>query len=423
MKIKKITTSTIFIFLSLIIFSFNVNAYESPFQITKANIDDILIYENQNNFISLESNVSEIGVSISGYIYESYSLLYTNGENHSFSPPISDVSVSIKLLNSQSYKVNQVIDPIIHNTTVSYGSTFSSWNIASSNSNNLKEKKYIFDSPNYEVKLVNDSNMALVSSEIQIPIWRYTLTDNNGYFNFDSLKTGTYEIYISKSGYKSESKKITVDEDVILDFSLQKNISDYDLEIITNYPINESLLSIREIGGRDNLKSINTAIKNGEVGGEIFIEKSLDGKIFLQNEDITIKSLGIDDNKLSILVSGEDSTTGKTIVINTESGYFKNTDNIIINYDGELIKIADDINDILNPSDDSSRAEYLILQGADGVQILVSIPHFSDHQITIYSVSEIVETLGGTTAIMIYIIVCLVTTTIFVGTIHLRRRI
>lgn len=421
MKIKKTVTLTIMIFFSLIVISFNVNAEESSLQISKTNFDDIYLYENQNYFVRFDSKSSEIGVSISGYIYESSGANNMNEDNQSILKPISDVSVSIKLLNSQSQKVYQVLDPIIINSTVTYAPTFYSWNTESTKNYNVIEK-YNYNSPNYEAKLVYDSNMNLVSSEIQIPTWRFTLTDDDGFFSFNSLKTGTYEIHVSKFGFNSEYKEIIVDEDVNIDFSLER-LNDVVHINITRYPISESLLTLREIGGKETLKSIDTAIKQGKVGGEIFIEKTLEGNIILQNEYLTIKSLDIVDNKVSMIVSGDESVTGKTIVINVESGYFENTDNIIINYDDESIKIADDINDILNPNDDGSHPEYLILEGSKGVQIMVSIPHFSDHKITIYSASEIVETLGGITAVIIYVIVCMVATIFFVGTIHLRRRI
>ncbi len=47
--------------------------------------------------------------------------------------------------------------------------------------------------------------------------------------------------------------------------------------------------------------------------------------------------------------------------------------------DGKEIPLADDYSDVLNPD----REKYLVLVGAKGIQILVSIPSFSTHTITI----------------------------------------
>jgi hypothetical protein len=62
--------------------------------------------------------------------------------------------------------------------------------------------------------------------------------------------------------------------------------------------------------------------------------------------------------------------------------------------------------------------------GNNGAQILVSIPHFSEHEITIYSVAgNVVEALGGITAVIVYIAICMVVAAVFVCSIYLRRRI
>ncbi|MEM2481169.1 MAG: hypothetical protein QXR87_06490 [Candidatus Hadarchaeales archaeon] len=45
--------------------------------------------------------------------------------------------------------------------------------------------------------------------------------------------------------------------------------------------------------------------------------------------------------------------------------------------------LADDYEDVLDPTDDGGRCEYLILKGGRGTQLLVSIPGFSSRTITI----------------------------------------
>ena len=39
--------------------------------------------------------------------------------------------------------------------------------------------------------------------------------------------------------------------------------------------------------------------------------------------------------------------------------------------------------DVLNPADDNGHAEYFVLAGEAGVQVLVSVPHFSVHTVTL----------------------------------------
>ena len=66
--------------------------------------------------------------------------------------------------------------------------------------------------------------------------------------------------------------------------------------------------------------------------------------------------------------------------------------------------MADDVVDVLDPTNDAS-AEYLVTVGANGVQLLISIPHFSQHSITI---SSVIEIMGGVYAFIFYISVFLI---------------
>ena len=76
---------------------------------------------------------------------------------------------------------------------------------------------------------------------------------------------------------------------------------------------------------------------------------------------------------------------GKTVLINIDN-YTKTVlqlDHITVWIDNEEITQATDYDDVLDPTNDGGEAEYLILVGGNGVQVLVSIPHFSAHTITI----------------------------------------
>ena len=56
--------------------------------------------------------------------------------------------------------------------------------------------------------------------------------------------------------------------------------------------------------------------------------------------------------------------------------------------------MACNYSDILNPDDDDGKAEYLIVIGSDGIQILVSIPSFSEHIILITEIAEAAGSAG-----------------------------
>jgi len=55
-----------------------------------------------------------------------------------------------------------------------------------------------------------------------------------------------------------------------------------------------------------------------------------------------------------------------------------------------VIREASSIDDVLNSNDDAGQPEYWITQDLDGTQhVLVSIPHFSVHELTIASIGGV----------------------------------
>ncbi len=145
-------------------------------------------------------------------------------------------------------------------------------------------------------------------------------------------------------------------------------------------------------------------IKFEELGGKIKITKESENKynhtIEIVNDSMKIDPIEISSDKLSIKVNGDENATGKTMVIDIDENVFDVNSKIKIKYDGQKINRAKNITDIQNPNDDGSNPEYFIIKDKNGMHILVSIPHFSEHEITIYS---IVEAIGGITALIIYI--------------------
>ena len=76
---------------------------------------------------------------------------------------------------------------------------------------------------------------------------------------------------------------------------------------------------------------------------------------------------------------------GKTLIVSldpdTIPGMAKGK--ATIRFDGEIVGQASSYADILDPSDDGGVAEYFVLAGEAGTQVLVSIPHFSVHTVTL----------------------------------------
>jgi len=228
------------------------------------------------------------------------------------------------------------------------------------------------------------------------------LTNKEGEYNISNLKTGTYMVQATKNNlFNSPQKFIEIKEDLGTEANFVIEIS-------------------------QTRAKVDKSITTGTVGGEISIQRENGSKY--QSEvtiykGVEIKPVEIAQGKVSLIVSGDEYGGGKTIAITVDPSLFENAKDIVVKYDGEAISMADNITDVLNPNDDGAHAEYLITFGANATEILISIPHFSEHEITIYSVAgAVVNTLGGVNAVLTYVAICAVAAVLFVGTIYIRRR-
>ncbi|HVL87215.1 MAG TPA: polymer-forming cytoskeletal protein [Candidatus Thermoplasmatota archaeon] len=92
-------------------------------------------------------------------------------------------------------------------------------------------------------------------------------------------------------------------------------------------------------------------------------------------------------SRVDVTVSSTVSA-GKTIVISLDGATISGIaqGNAQITLDGEVAVQASSYADILNPSDDGGAAEYFVLVGEAGAQVLVSIPHFSTRVVSLRAV-------------------------------------
>jgi len=380
---------------------------------------------------------------------------YNDSDPNSEYHPLNSASVSIRSIdidsNFYSYITDSKMTKVnkIGNNTIYINSSWgdpsdwfeNSFNISdfmnfssskiSKNSCDLYKPyfvKYVKMNP---ASSIDDFNIKKFNSFISY--WRHDFTDENGEYEFKFLQSGTYEISVNRYGYHSDKKIITIGEgSEKIDFILKKK--DY-MEVCNSIinPFNESINCIREISTYFTT-NIDKAIINGTVGCEIVIEDDLNSHFMIYSEGLTINATNITKNKISIIINGEEDITGKTIVVNVEDEVFNNSDNLTIEYDGEQIKMADDLEDVLNPDNDGSNPEYLIIKGANGTQIIVSIPHFSEHEISIFgnnammayptNIIKDTKNIKSNIFLMIalYALISVVAAIIFIGTIGIRKR-
>lgn len=166
--------------------------------------------------------------------------------------------------------------------------------------------------------------------------------------------------------------------------------------LISNSPIeiNENIIAYDEVmlvsfSYIEGEISLEEAFKNRVIGGEFTIvgynENSTDYISYFGN--ISISPLKLEKGEIVLKVKGDIKAGGKVIKINMGKKVCL-SDNFLIKYDGNVVKEASNFEDILNPDDDGLNAEYYKLESKEGLFILVSIPHFSEHKLSICFLTE-----------------------------------
>lgn len=91
-----------------------------------------------------------------------------------------------------------------------------------------------------------------------------------------------------------------------------------------------------------------------------------------------------------------DEPRGRVLVFHLGQGVLgADAQHVAVRFDGEAIAQADNISDVLNPDDDGLHAEYAVVSAAQGLDVLVSVPHFSPHDVTIESTAaQVVRSLA-----------------------------
>ena len=146
----------------------------------------------------------------------------------------------------------------------------------------------------------------------------------------------------------------------------------------------------------ENILTVEDAILSGELGGEITIvkkENTLEwiSTSYANNVSIQVDNETTTSTKTQLVVAGDEQGGGKTIKVNMGQNVLSPQD-LEVRFDGQKIPLADDLTDVLNPNDDGLQPEYVMVEVSGGRNheffLLISVPHFSEHLITLESLRE-----------------------------------
>jgi len=146
----------------------------------------------------------------------------------------------------------------------------------------------------------------------------------------------------------------------------------------------------------EKILTVEDAILYGELGGEITLVKkggALEwiSTTYANNVSLWVDSETTTSTKTQLVVAGDEQGAGKTIKVNIGQNVLSPQD-LEVRFDGQKIPLADNLTDVLNPNDDGLQPEYVMVEISGGKDheffLLVSVPHFSEHFITLESLQE-----------------------------------
>lgn len=167
---------------------------------------------------------------------------------------------------------------------------------------------------------------------------------------------------------------------------------------------------------------VSQAIERRKVGAEISVrappsparlasDGSEEGPVqILAYDDVEVEvsmpsDIATPDAPIRIKVSA-DLDEGRTIVLNLDEAVLESVDpdGLVLRYfdlheqaDGSVVetevvlRMASSLQDILDPTDDGGQPEFWVVEDANGLQAMFTVPHWSAHAITIGSIAKVLS--------------------------------
>jgi len=191
-----------------------------------------------------------------------------------------------------------------------------------------------------------------------------------------------WRLKMSRNNFSSDWSDVwsfSVSENLIK--TLENQMAELNIQVEGASQLFENAISKGDIGAYINIQSINGAVENK--------------KEFQQGMETEVKVTPGEEVEITVTSTAEN---GKTVIVNMDNATIpaSGASGLVVLYDGANVQLADSYEDVLDPSNESV-PEYLVVLGGKGAQVLVSIPTFSTHTITI--------TIAQPTSMLIYIVI------------------
>jgi hypothetical protein len=148
--------------------------------------------------------------------------------------------------------------------------------------------------------------------------------------------------------------------------------------------------------------TVEQAKAAGQVGAEVRVAG--EDPVAVEMGDVEVQDAWAEDEdglKAGMEIQAPDDAGPTTVTMDLQDDALEGVnvteaaDELEVAFDNETIAMADDLEDVLDASDDDGEPEYLVMAGSDGVEVLVSVPHFSPHTVEVYQTQSSGEQLDG----------------------------
>jgi hypothetical protein len=250
---------------------------------------------------------------------------------------------------------------------------------------------------------------AYVSVQLSPGVILKKFTTAQGYYLL--IPAGMYAMEVGKRGYTPASlTDVMVNENAStkLDFVLEEN-----LEEQPESPPGQQKDLVEAV--------IETGVFANKVSGELNIASlTHQYNITLYQEQLSIKNVSITPTNISFVVNATDFQ-GTIIALRLFSE--KNLSDITVYYDNETIEQIS-FTDIFSLVDGNTTPVYTWIKITKENQtiayVLVYVPHFSEHVITLSTIEEVVHVVDQITMVFSYIVVCILAGIVFFSPVFIR---
>ena len=125
---------------------------------------------------------------------------------------------------------------------------------------------------------------------------------------------------------------------------------------------------------------IQDAEANGTIAGKVQVNDSSVSATVTDPRFSLVPTEGA-NGQLDVQVSGQNVTGPRSFLVTLSNSMDPTTHTLVVTLDGIHVSQVSSIGQVLHPS--TNTESYIVMKSSSGYQLLVSIPHFSTHMLTI----------------------------------------